>query len=539
MKNKFLQLAALSAITFFSVTKSKAQNGGSFSGDLMTNYNFYQRDSSIGADNDLYRTKKSGGEGWLSLRYSNYGFTGYLRLDVFNNSNLKDPAVGTGFTGFGIGAWSITKEVKGLTITGGYIYDQIGSGILFRAYEDRGLLIDNALEGLHLKYKIDEAHLTLKAFTGQQKNYFDRYAPIIKGASAEGDYQIGENVHLTPGVGVVNRTLDNTSYNAINATVQTYAADSFFTPVYNTYAFTGYNTLSVGDFTWYVEGAYKTHEAIKNLNNSLSDEAGNVEMTTLGYARKGLALNVTAKRTENFVMRTAPFNDAPNSGMINWQPVVAQIRPQRLMARYTPASQDLSEKAVNGNMLISPNPDLDLTVSGTYINTLDNLALYREGYFEANIRSVKNFLIDVGAQYMFYNKAFYQVKPGEANIKAITPFTEITYLFSSKKSLKVQAQYQNTKQDNGSWAFLQLEYSIAPKWGFAVSDMYNIGGGEGPEGDKYKGKHFYNIFLSRTAGANRFSIAYVKQVDGINCTGGVCRYEPGFSGVKLSITSSF
>ena len=121
MKNKILQIAALSAITFLSVTKSKAQNGGSFSGDLMTNYNFYQRDSSIGADNDLYRTKKSGGEGWIGLRYSNYGFTGYLRLDVFNNSNLKDPAVGNGFTGFGIGAWSISKEVKGLTITGGYI----------------------------------------------------------------------------------------------------------------------------------------------------------------------------------------------------------------------------------------------------------------------------------------------------------------------------------------------------------------------------------------------------------------------------------
>jgi hypothetical protein len=536
MKNKILPLAALSAITFLSVSESHAQNGGTLTGDLMMNQNFYQRDSVIGADNPLYNHYKGGGEGWLGLRYSNYGFTGYLRLDVFNNSNLKDPVAGTGFTGFGIGAWSISKEVKGLTITGGYIYDQIGSGIIFRAYEDRGLLIDNALEGLHLKYKLDD-HITVKAFTGQQKNYFDRTASIIKGASAEGDYQLGSNVHITPGVGVVNRTLDEASHLSLSQTVASYG-DSSFTPLYNTYAFTGYNTLSAGNFTWYVEGAYKTHEAIQNLNNSLSDKSGNVEFTTLGYAVKGFALNVTAKRTENFVMDAAtPAARTPNSGMINWQPIVAQIRTQRLIARYTPASQDLSEKAVNANMLVSPNPGLDLNFSGTYINTLDNLALYREGYFEANIRNVKNFLIDIGAQYMFYNQAFYQGHPGAPNIKAFTPFTEVTYLINKKQSVKVQAQYMQTKQDNGSWAFLQVEYSIAPKWGFAVSDMYNVQ--PSVYDPKYKGQHFYNFFISRTQGANRLSIAYVKQVDGINCTGGVCRYEPGFSGFKLSLTSSF
>ena len=57
--------------------------------------------------------------------------------------------------------------------------------------------------------------------------------------------------------------------------------------------------------------------------------------------------------------------------------------------------------------------------------------------------------------------------------------------------------------------------------------------------EQYKGKHFYNIFLARTQGSHRISFAYVKQVDGINCTGGVCRYEPGFSGFKVMITSSF
>jgi len=54
-----------------------------------------------------------------------------------------------------------------------------------------------------------------------------------------------------------------------------------------------------------------------------------------------------------------------------------------------------------------------------------------------------------------------------------------------------------------------------------------------------KANHYYNIFVAYTQGPHRFSLAYVKQVDGINCTGGVCRYEPAFSGVKAMVTTSF
>ena len=37
----------------------------------------------------------------------------------------------------------------------------------------------------------------------------------------------------------------------------------------------------------------------------------------------------------------------------------------------------------------------------------------------------------------------------------------------------------------------------------------------------------------------RFTGGYIKQVEGVVCTGGVCRYEFVFSGVKLSINSTF
>src|SRR6185437_11419505 len=140
---------------------------GTFSGDLMMNLNFFQRDTNIKASgNPLYDNALSGSEGWLGLRYNVSGFTFFLRADAFNNSNLKNPTQPS--TDFGIGAWSVTKDMKDLSITVGSIYDQIGSGILFRSYEDRGLLIDNALVGFELKYKLAD-NIMIKGFTGHQK----------------------------------------------------------------------------------------------------------------------------------------------------------------------------------------------------------------------------------------------------------------------------------------------------------------------------------------------------------------------------------
>jgi len=89
-------------------------------------------------------------------------------------------------------------------------------------------------------------------------------------------------------------------------------------------------------------------------------------------------------------------------------------------------------------------------------------------------------------------------------------------------------------QDEGDWLFGLVEFNIAPKWSFSISDMYNLG-----NPDEALRVHFPIYFIGYTAGANRFTASYAKQVDGIICTGGVCRFEPAFSGVKFTMSSSF
>jgi len=523
----------LYAIPLFFCLHAQAQQGN-LSGDLMMNVNFFQRDTNIkAAGNQLYDNFLSGGEGWLGLRYAGFGFTGIVRFDAFHNSNLQNPT--SALTAAGIGMFSLSKEFKKLTITGGHIYDQIGSGIIFRAYEDRGLLIDNALFGLHLKYRLND-HVTVKGFSGQTKNLFERYQPILKGMNIETDFDLGSKAHITPGIGIVNRTMDQKSMDNIISNINNMPEKDRFIPTYNSSAITLYNTLNAGNISWYVEGALKSSEAIV-LNGALQKRSGNVIYSTLGYAQNKFGINGSIKRTENFVMRTSP-NEILLKGIYNWQPIIAQIRPQRLIARYTPPSQDLSELAGNLNAFYTPNDKLNFNLAYTRINTLNDEVLYREVFAETEIRSVKNVLFHLGVQYLVYNQALYQQKvPAEyPEVNAITPFFEVGYKINKKNSIRVELQYMSTKQDYGSWVFGLLEYNISPTWSFAVSDMYNA---KPNTNHISKAHHYPNVFMAYTKDANRFTLQYVKQVDGINCTGGVCRYEPAFSGFKIGVTSSF
>ncbi len=538
-----MKQALLAGVLTFAAAGVHAQ--GTLSGDLQTQVNFFDRDSTINAENTpQYRNYLTGSETWFTLRYSQKDFNAFVRFDAFQNSNLYNPVLA--YNGVGIGAFSLTKTVGELTFTGGYIYDQIGSGLLFRAYEDRGLLIDNALIGVQARYRPSD-NILIKGFVGNQKNTglfgqttLPRFNPVIKGINAEADYALTPKIHVAPGIGVLNRTLDEASRATVVATARS-QADSSRTSLdipYNMYAVTAYNTLTTGALSWYLEGAYKTAEATPTTINSdvLRYKAGNIVYTTLSYAHKGYALTLSGKRSENFDLRTSP-NEIGTAGILSVQPIIARIRPQRLIARYTPASLNLSELALAGDLQLAPNDDVTITLDYTHINTLDAEKLYREAYGELEWRNVGSWDFMFALQALEYNRRIYRVAPTARMVQAVTPLTEITYRFNEKKSLRIEAEYMITDDDLGQQAFLLAEYNVAPRWSLALSDMYIVKPSD--ESIVQGNKHFYQFFGAYTRGPHRFTAAYVKQVEGINCSGGVCRYEPAFSGIKFGLTSSF
>lgn len=561
-----LSICIIFLVLFCQISHAQQQNnGGHLSGQLVANGNFFQADSTIGAINTpQYDHQLYGAEAWLNLNYRNWGFDIGLRFDLFNQSNLLNPQ--SSYSDQGIGRWYVKKKINKLEISGGYLYDQIGSGIIFRAYEERPLLIDNALYGVRLAYDLTE-DWKVKVFTGRQKQQFSTYSSIIKGFTIDGflaskEAKEGEtklNWTLAPGIGVVARTLSDETVDNVVAAIATYTPQDSIGATYNAYAFSAFNTLNVGKFTWYVEGAYKTSEVIfdpfvdkLNWTGEISQgkfvhRPGHIIYTTLGFATKGLGITAEYKRTENFTFRTDPFVSL-NRGIINFLPPMTRVNTYRLTARYNAATQELGEQAAQLDIQYKVNKKWSINVNGSLINDLNNTPLYREFYTELTYKYKRKFTLLSGVQIQNYNQEIYEVKPNVPIVETITPYFDFLYKLSRKKSLRFEGQFMWTGEDKGlrhdygNWLFGLVEYSIAPHWTFTISDMYNIGPGKNSPTDENGDKisaHFPRFDIFYNYKANRFSLSYVKQVEGVVCTGGICRLEPAFSGVKMTVNSTF
>lgn len=535
---------------FFCQLVYGQQDNSRFSGNLQADASFFLRDSAIGAFNTpQYDRQLYGANAWMQLNYSNWGFDLGVRFDLFNNSNLLNP--NGSYTDQGIGRWFIKKKVKKLYIEAGYLYDQIGSGIIFRAYEQRPLAVDQAMYGLKVSYDLTE-DWKIKAFTGQQKRQFDRYDSVIKGISIDGfvaSKKEGSNLSIAPGFGIVSRTLSDETVNTVVSTVSTYSAVDSITVSYNNYAMTLYNTLTAGDFSWYVEGAYKTGEQYFDPNATKTSRSGDTSIgklvfddgyvlySSIGYAGHGLGITFDAKQTSNFSLRNTPFVTG-NQGIMNFLPAMSRVNTYRLTARYTPATQELGETAVQLDVSYAPSRKWRFTANFSNITsglTDINGLLYREFFTKIAYKYKRKWSLVGGLQIQKYNQEVYEVKPQVPMVETITPYVEFLYKFTRKKSIRFESQLMVTDQDLGSWVFGLVEFNIAPHWSFSVSDMFNYSPSKADDDPI----HYPRFDVFYTNGANRFSLAYIKQVQGIVCAGGVCRLEPAFSGVRATVSSTF
>jgi Family of unknown function (DUF6029) len=547
MKHLFFSIFLLLFCTsiFAQNAENQQDNSGVLTGAFEAQGNFFHRDTAIGAFNTpQYDYQKFGAQSWLNLNYSNHGFDMGIRFDLFNNSNLLNP---TGsYTAQGIGNWFIKKKVQKFDFAAGYLYDQIGSGIIFRSFEARPLAIDNALYGVSAAYHLSK-DWKAKVFTGKQKQQFDSYGAIIKGFSTDAFYSLGDSTKpwsIAPGFGVVGRTFDKASVDQIVGAISTYNPVDSIGAQYNTYAFSAYNTLSAGPFSWYIEGAYKTKDVFfdpfasrtlagnETTLGKLQNKPGSIIYTSLSYANDiGLGITLEGKRTENFIFRTNPFVTL-NRGILNFLPPMTKQNTYRLTARYSPATQELGEQAIQGEIRYKINKKWGIFVNFSDVKTLDKKQLYQEIFTELTYKQKKYNIIG-GVQLQRYNQDVYETKPGVPMVATLTPYVEVLYKFSRKKALRCELQYMNSKQDYGSWIFALAEYSMAPHWVMTVSDMYNA------QPKKTADLHYPTVAVAYTQGSNRVSLSYVKQVQGVVCSGGICRLEPAFSGARLTLNSSF
>jgi hypothetical protein len=103
----FLTLFAAGAIGV------SAQDQSKITGALQSNGNFFINDERIVAPGiPQYDYQKFGAESWLNLNYSNWGFDMGVRFDLFNNSNLLNPAGSD--TNQGLGRWFARRKIGSL-----------------------------------------------------------------------------------------------------------------------------------------------------------------------------------------------------------------------------------------------------------------------------------------------------------------------------------------------------------------------------------------------------------------------------------------
>ena len=189
-----------------SVVSSLAQDRLTFTGSFQGGANWFLEDEEIGAANTpQYDDELVGVEAWLDLAFQYKGYKLGLRGDFFRNTNLLNP--NGAYSDEGLGRWYLSKTIDKFELQAGHIYDQIGSGLIFRAYEERPLLIDNALIGGRVKYT-PWPNVEAKIMAGKQKNLFGQYESLIRGGQVEGSFQLGKDKkwNLIPGFGVLNRS---------------------------------------------------------------------------------------------------------------------------------------------------------------------------------------------------------------------------------------------------------------------------------------------------------------------------------------------
>jgi hypothetical protein len=540
------------ALAIGSITKAQ------LSGDLQINQNFYILDSSIFPNGNVippqYYQQLSSTEGWLTMNYRHEDYTFGVRYDLFQNSGLRNPQAA--YNGQGLGYWFIQKKTDNLDITAGYFYDQFGSGVAFRAYEQRGQNLDYAIMGMRIKYQLGK-NWSMKAFSGKQKFQFSSYQPALSGVFTEKMFEMNDHFRVTGYASVVNRIMDNSDAQTVLNNVNLQAISNRFDVRRNAWVYTGGTQIQWKDFSFQGEANFKTREAMNDnqvdtikLPNGgvdytqksiLVNKPGSVVFGSLSYSKPGLGITAQYKRTDHFDWRTSP-NEILNNGLVAFLPPIARMNTYRLTSRYAPATQLIGEQGAQIDIQKNINKKNDFAINIAQSTDLRNQLLYREVYVEMKTKFGKNLKAIYGIQYLNYNFGVYQKQeiPGTKGntsdrlVKALTPYVDVTYKFNRKQSMRMELSHMGTHQDLGSWWWGMLEYNVAPKYSFSIMDMWNYG-----NPSENARIHYYTIFGAINFGHNRLAGGYVKQVQGVVCNGGVCRVEPAFNGFRFTLTSTF
>ncbi|WP_372473983.1 DUF6029 family protein [Capnocytophaga sp. ARDL2] len=548
---------------------------------IESNSQYYNNDNRIKIDT-LEAKKPFRSNNYVKLDYTlkNFEFglqvEGYAPKAILNyNPDYKGVHVGHVFARY-------NNYEKGVDITAGHMYEQFGSGLALRFWEDRALGINNSLFGGRVKLNIGEG-IQVKALGGKQRvgMGFDFSEGIVYGADFEAD--VTELKALEDYTFKVGATFVGKYEDLTKTLSSSYDPSDFVGFDKNTFIF-GPRAEYVGEnFNVQGEFLYKTKEVqFENFDYKTDvNRAGNAFLLNAGYTKGDFAVNLNLRRMENFALysqRNMSGNQF-NYGMINYIPAltkqydhtlqnifVYQAQPQMIYYQDGYEKQgeiggqfDMFYEAPAGSTL-GGERGASFAINGSYwaglknkishYNVIDkwggeeekiNLSSDIFGFgnkyysdFAIEYRKPMSDRLNTIFSYLnqFYNSKYIMIKDYAVNAHTIA--AEGTYFLTDTKSVRLELQHQWASADRRNWAGGTLEYIPSKKWSFFVHDIYNYGTKK--EAEKM---HYYSFGGAFTKGATRIAATYGRQRGGMICVGGVCRMVPESAGFTLNITTNF
>ena len=583
---KYATLAALALSSALALHAQQTDGGsaftlhGSVQSDILT---FPQEDERIGTGTykDDFMTNT-----YAELHLLNKYIQAGARFEFLEHPM---PGFEQDFKGWGVPNFYVKGSYKGAELTLGDFYDQFGSGLIFRTYEERSLGIDNSLLGGRLVVDALKG-VRLKALGGKQRRYWDLNDSWVYGADAELSFHDWfprmqeHNTALTLGASWVTKQEKSEE---IGRTITKYDADGMphlFTQSLKlpekVGSFDVRANLRKGNYSFLAEYAQKSQDP--SYDNGYSYRNGRALMLSGSYSKRGMSFLAQVKRSEDMAFRSRRSMTLTSS-FINHLPAFTQQQTYSLATIYPYATQNVpgewafqaegsytfkrktplggkygtTIKAAFSHVRAGETPVAkEIAPNGNYYTYLksDKTALYgTQGFENGNFWKVgdekyyqefsvdldkkitKTFKLNLKYLHQQYNKTVVEGEGGM--IKANIAIAEGKWNINRKFALRAEAQYLHTKQDQKDWWFGLIEFSMLPHFMFTISDQYNAHVVDA-EGNENK-VHYFQGLVTFTQKSHRLSVGYGKTRAGYNCSGGVCRYVPAQKGVTASYTYNF
>jgi hypothetical protein len=534
--------------------------GPNVSGNVETTFQYLNEDTLIGAAQPNEKTVINN---YALVNYTYKGFRAGMRFESYLPHILGYP---DRFSGTGIGYRYVGYSHDKVEFTAGNFYDQFGSGMIFRSYEQRQLGLDNAMDGLHVKF-MPTPGLTIKGVYGKMRFNFngriENDPGLVRGFDGEIDFN--EFMGL----------LDSSKFKlrlggSFVSKFQNVTHPQYNMPK-NVGSYGGRVDMKYDKFFFFAEHIIKENDP--SFDNGYIFNNGHATFVNMGYSRKGFGVVVQGKSIDNMSFRTDP--DATLTDLqINFLPALTKTHTYNLAATLYPyATQPVGEVAFQVDVFYKIPKKTKL--GGKYgtqinvnfasahqpirhtseINPLDsNRVTYRTNLFDKSdslyyrdfnieIKRKLNKKWKIGAKYFhfeFNNDVNVVSKDAKGIVSTHIAVLDLQYKINRKHSIRAELQglwtkkVNGLKQDKGDWATLIIEYNISPKFFFAVMDQWNYGHPQ----EAFR-LHYLLGSAGYIMGASRVMVTYGKQREGIFCIGGVCRPVPATNGLTVTFTSSF